>query len=67
MGVFLVTLNPIILKLNFLDHYSFLNNRKTYIKSKDKLINNLEMIIKKKDSITYSREDFIYFKKIFYN
>ena len=38
-----------------------------YIKSKDKLINNLEMIIKKKDSITYSREDFIYFKKIFYN
>ena len=54
-------------KVKFLDHYSFLNNRKTYIKSKDKLINNLEMIIKKKDSITYSREDFNYFKKIFYN
>lgn len=54
-------------KVKFLDHYSFLNNRNTYIKSKDKLINSLEMIIKKKNSITYSKDDFNYFKKIFYN
>ena len=54
-------------KVKFLDHYSFLNNRKTYITSKNILINNLEMITKKKNSITYSKKDYNYFKKIFYN
>ena len=54
-------------KVKFLDHYSFLNNRKTYITSKNILINNLEMITKKKNSITYSKKDYNYFKNIFYN
>jgi hypothetical protein len=54
-------------KVKFLDHYKFLENRKTYLKTLDKLDTNLDLIINKDNNIKYNISDYLYFKKIFYN
>ena len=54
-------------KVKFLDHYKFLENRKTYLKTLNKLDKNLDLIINKDNNIKYNISDYLYFKKIFYN
>jgi len=54
-------------KVKFLDHYKYLESRKTYLKTLDKLNKNLDFIIKKNKNIKYNISDYVYFKKIFYN